>query len=411
MSYKLDLRGPSVTVQTACSTSLVAVHLACQSLIGGECDLALAGGVTVVVPQERGYTYRPGGILSPDGHCRAFDASAAGTVFGNGLGIVVLRRLEDALADGDAVLAVIKGSSINNDGADKIGYTAPSVGGQAAVISEALSVAGVHPSTIGFVEAHGTGTPLGDPIEIAALSTVFAQAGVRAGSCAIGSVKTNIGHLDAAAGIAGLIKAVSALQAKAIPATLHFRTPNPGIDYSTSPFFVNTSLLPWPDADHPRRAGVSSFGIGGTNAHVVLEEAPSLPAPGPSRAWQILVLSARNDAALETAASNLRQSLEERSDDDLADVAFTLQAGRKRFSSRRVWLARDRTEALAVLRCGGRARGGPGRAANRVHVSGAGNAVRGHGGWSLRRGSHVSRSRRSLCGAALVPFWAPTFAR
>jgi phthiocerol/phenolphthiocerol synthesis type-I polyketide synthase E len=349
VSYKLDLRGPSVTVQTACSTSLVAVHLACQSLIGGECDLALAGGVTVVVPQERGYTYRPGGILSPDGHCRAFDASAAGTVFGNGLGIVVLRRLEDALADGDGVLAVIKGSSINNDGADKIGYTAPSAGGQAAVISEALSVAGVHPSTIGFVEAHGTGTPLGDPIEIAALSTVFAQAGVRAGSCAIGSVKTNIGHLDAAAGIAGLIKVVSALQAKAIPATLHFRAPNPGIDYSTSPFFVNTSLLPWPDAGHPRRAGVSSFGIGGTNAHVVLEEAPSLPAPRPSRAWHLLVLSARNEAALETAASNLRQSLDERSDDDLPDVAFTLQAGRKRFSSRRVWLARDRTEALAAL--------------------------------------------------------------
>lgn len=349
VSYKLDLRGPSVTVQTACSTSLVAVHLACQSLIGGECDLALAGGVTVVVPQERGYTYRPGGILSPDGHCRAFDASAAGTVFGNGLGVVVLRRLEDAIADGDSVLAVIKGSSINNDGTDKVGYTAPSVSGQSAVVSEALSVAGVHPATIGYVEAHGTGTPLGDPIEVAALSAVFVQAGVRPGSCAIGSVKTNVGHLDAAAGIAGLIKVVSALQAKAIPPTLHFRTPNPAIDYATSPFFVNTSLLPWPDAGHARRAGVSSFGIGGTNAHVVLEEAPSLPTSRPSRTWQIVVLSARDTSALETATSNLRQSLEQRYDTDLPDVAFTLQIGRKRFSSRRMVLARDRMEALALL--------------------------------------------------------------
>lgn len=349
VSYKLDLRGPSVTVQTACSTSLVAVHLACQSLIAGECDLALAGGVTVVVPQERGYTYRPGGVLSPDGHCRAFDASAAGTVFGNGLGIVVLRRLDDAIAHGDSVLAVIKGSSINNDGANKIGYTAPSVSGQSAVISEALSVAGVHPTTIGYVEAHGTGTPLGDPIEVAALAAVFAQADVRPGSCAIGSVKTNVGHLDAAAGIAGLIKVVLALASQAIPATLHFETLNPAIDQSKSPFFVNTSLLPWPRGASPRRACVSSFGIGGTNAHVVLEEAPLSGRSSASREWQILPLSARTAEALEAATANLRQALDQRSDDDLADVAFTLQIGRKRFSHRHVLLARDRTEALARL--------------------------------------------------------------
>ena len=350
MSYKLDLRGPSVTVQTACSTSLVAVHLACQSLIGGECDLALAGGVTVVVPQERGYRYRPGGILSPDGHCRAFDASAAGTVFGNGLGIVVLRRLDDAIADGDSVLAVIKGSSINNDGTDKIGYTAPSVSGQSAVISDALAVAGVHPGTIGYVEAHGTGTPLGDPIEVAALSAVFARAGVQPGSCAIGSVKSNVGHLDAASGIAGLIKVVSALTSQAIPATLHFQTPNPAIDQSQSPFFVNTSLLPWPTGASPRRACVSSFGIGGTNAHVVLEEAPLPRVSSSSREWQILSLSARDAGALETVTANLRQALEQRSDDDLPDVAFTLQMGRKRFSNRWVSLARDRMEALALLK-------------------------------------------------------------
>jgi acyl transferase domain-containing protein len=341
VSYKLDLRGPSVTVQTACSTSLVAVHLACQSLIGGECDLALAGGVTVVVPQESGYTFRPGGILSPDGHCRAFDQAAAGTVFANGLGVVVLRRLEDAIESRDSVLAVIKGSSINNDGAEKVGYTAPSVHGQAVVVSEALGIARVHPATIGYVEAHGTGTSLGDPIEIAALSSVFAPAGVRAGSCPIGSVKTNVGHLDAAAGVAGLIKVVSALEAKAIPATLHFQAFNPAIDGATNPFFVNTAVLPWPSAEHPRRASVSSFGIGGTNAHVVLEEAPPPPESSSSREWQLILLSARDAQAVDEAAARLRQSLSERPGNALPDIAFTLQTGRRRFSHRRALLARD----------------------------------------------------------------------
>jgi acyl transferase domain-containing protein len=342
-SYKLDFRGPSVTVQSACSTSLVAVHLACQSLIGGECDLALAGGVTVVVPQEWGYTFRPGGILSPDGHCRAFDRSAAGTVFGNGVGLVVLRRLEDAVAAGDCVLAVIKGSSINNDGTEKVGYTAPSVNGQAAVIAEALAVAGVHPATIGYVEAHGTGTSLGDPIEIAALSSVFAPAGVKPGTVPIGSVKTNVGHLDAAAGVAGLIKVVSALQAGAIPPTLHFHAFNAEINQATTPFFVNTTVLPWPAGSHPRRAGVSSFGIGGTNAHVVLEEAPARRPSTASREWQLVVLSARNAQALFETTARVRQSLEDRPAYDLADVAFTLHTGRKRFSHRQAVIARDRS--------------------------------------------------------------------
>jgi acyl transferase domain-containing protein len=348
-SYKLDLRGPSVTVQTACSTSLVAVHLACQSLIGGECDLALAGGVTVIVPQEWGYTFRPGGILSPDGHCRAFDRSAAGTVFGNGVGLVVLRRLEDALASGDSVLAVIKGSSINNDGTDKVGYIAPSVSGQAAVISEALAVAGVHPATVGYVEAHGTGTSLGDPIEVAALSSVFAPAGVKPGTLPIGSVKTNVGHLDAAAGVAGLIKVVSALQAGAIPPTLHFRAFNPEIDQATTPFFVNTTLLPWSAGEHLRRGCVSSFGIGGTNAHVVLEEAPAPPPSTSSRNWQLLVLSARDSQALAEATARLRQSLDDRPDNALADIAFTLQTGRKRFRHRRAVVARDRSNLAELL--------------------------------------------------------------
>ena len=275
VSYKLDLRGPSMTVQTACSTSLTAVHLACQSLLSGECDIALAGGVSVSVPLKGGYLYEPGGILSPDGHCRAFDADAAGTVAGNGAGIVVLRRLAEAREDGDTVAAVIRGTAVNNDGSLKAGYTAPSVDGQAEVIAEALAVADVDPATIGYVETHGTGTPLGDPIEIAALTRAFREHTDKTGFCAIGSVKSNVGHLDAAAGVTALIKATLALQHEAIPPTLNYEKPNPDLALDTSPFFVNTELRPWPREQAPRRAGVSSFGIGGTNVHVVLEEAPA----------------------------------------------------------------------------------------------------------------------------------------
>jgi len=350
VSYKLDLTGPSVAVQTACSTSLAAVHLACQGLLGGECDLALAGGVSIGVPQRLGYFFTEGGILSPDGHCRAFDADARGTAAGHGLGIVVLKRLRDAVEDGDRIYAVIKGSAMNNDGAAKVGYTAPSAEGQAKVIRAALEVAEVDPGTVGYVEAHGTGTPLGDPIEVEALTRAFRERTARRGFCAIGSVKTNIGHLDTAAGIAGLIKAVLALHHRELPPSLHFRAPNPEIDFASSPFRVSDRLTPWEPADGPRRAGVSSFGIGGTNVHVVLEEAPEPERTGWARPWQLLVLSARTPTALEASARRLADHLESHSGQELTDVAWTLQTGRRRLEHRRVLACRDRSEAIALLR-------------------------------------------------------------
>jgi acyl transferase domain-containing protein len=269
-------------VQTACSTSLVAVHLACTSLRNGECDAALAGGVSVHVQQVTGYLYQEGLILSPDGHCRAFDKAAGGTVGGNGAGVVVLRRLEDALADGDHIRAVIKATAINNDGAHKVGFTAPGVDGQREVIRDALLRAEVPLDSIGYIEAHGTGTPMGDPIEMGALGAVYGARGA-GDHIAIGSLKTNVGHLDTAAGVAGLIKAVMALHHEQIPPSLHFADPNPEIDFTGGPFFVNTSQRPWPRQDgQPRRAGVSSFGIGGTNVHAILEEAP-VPEPSVAR--------------------------------------------------------------------------------------------------------------------------------
>ena len=351
-SYKLDLRGPSVNVQTACSSSLVAVHLACQSLRSGECDMALAGGVAVRSPQKVGYLWEEGGIPSQDGHCRAFDARSAGTVFGNGVGIVVLKPLERALADGDTVHAVIKGTAINNDGALKVGYTAPSVEGQAQVIADALAAAGVDPATVTCIEAHGTGTPMGDPIEVAALTDAFRARTDRRGFCALGSVKTNIGHLDTAAGVAGLIKTVLALEHREIPPSLHFETPNPRIDFAGGPFFVNTVLRPWPPNEGTdgtlRRAGVSSFGIGGTNAHAVLEEAPAALPSGESRPWQLVLLSARTPAALDAVARNLAGALEVRPDLPLADVAHTLRVGRHAFAHRRMLVCAERGEVAAL---------------------------------------------------------------
>jgi non-ribosomal peptide synthase protein (TIGR01720 family) len=348
VSYKLNLKGPSITVQTACSTSLVAVHLACQSLLHRECDMALAGGVSVVFPQA-GYIYQEGGIRSPDGHCRAFDASASGTVGGSGVGIVLLKRLEEAIEDGDSILAIIRGSAANNDGSLKVGYTAPSVDGQSQVIAEAQAMAGVGAETIGYVEAHGTGTNLGDPIEISALTRAFRATTDNKRFCALGSLKTNIGHLDAAAGVAGLIKTVLALQHKSIPPSLHFKEPNPKIDFDVSPFFVNNRLAEWPSGPTPRRAGVSSFGMGGTNAHVVLEEAPP-PAPsGRSRTHKILVLSAKSSTALDAAASNLAAHLRSHPDLELADAAYTLQVGRQPFRYRRMVVCQDRLEAAAAL--------------------------------------------------------------
>jgi phthiocerol/phenolphthiocerol synthesis type-I polyketide synthase E len=349
VSYKLNLSGPSVVVQTACSTSLVAVHMACQSLLSGECDLALAGGVSISVPQQAGYFYQEGGVAAPDGHCRAFDASAQGAVPGSGVGIVVLKRLQDALDDGDTIHAVIKGSAINNDGANKAGFTAPSVEGQARVIVEALTLAGVEPDTISYVETHGTGTILGDPIEIKALTEAFRSGTDRTQFCAIGSLKTNLGHLDVAAGVAGLIKAVFALKHRQIPASLHFETPNPALDLDSSPFFVNTALSDW-RATGPCRAGVSSFGIGGTNAHVILEEAPPLTPTTAARPWQLLMLSAKTETALEQATTNLVAQLEANPALDLADVAYTLLRGRRKFEQRRVLVCRDRDDALQTLR-------------------------------------------------------------
>src|SRR5689334_704855 len=349
VSYKLNLSGPSISVQTACSTSLVAVHLACQSLLNGECSMALAGGVTISVPQKAGYKYEEGGIMSPDGHCRTFDASAKGTVAGSGVGIVVLKRLEDALASGDTIHAVIKGSAINNDGSQKAGYTAPSIEGQAAVISEALHMAGVEAATIGYVEAHGTGTVLGDPIEVAALTQAF-RAGTDAKEfCAIGSVKSAIGHADTAAGVAGLIKTVLALKHKQLPPSLHFEVPNPGIDFADSPFYVNAKLGEWTSNGTPRRAGISSFGIGGTNAHVIVEEAPDGAAAGTVRPLHLITLSAKTAGALATSAGNLAAHLRQHPELNVADVAHTLQRGRKAFDHRLVVVCRDLDEAVAAL--------------------------------------------------------------
>jgi amino acid adenylation domain-containing protein len=352
VSYKLNLKGPSLNVQTACSTSLVAIHLACQHLLHGECDLALAGGVTLYSPVKSGTVYQEGGILALDGHCRAFDERSQGTVVGNGAAVVALKRLADAIADGDSIHAVIKGSAINNDGSGKVGYTAPSVDGQAAVVSQALAVAGVEPATIRYVETHGTGTALGDPIEIAALTRAFRAgrdgAGER-GFCGIGSVKSNVGHLDTAAGAAGLIKAVLAVEYGELPPSLHFERPNPALGLPETPFYVVDRLTPWPASGGPRRAGVSAFGIGGTNAHVVLEQAPPVEPSGPSREAQLLVLSARTETALEMATDNLTRHLREHPDLPLADVAFTLQTGRKVFRHRRTLVASGVEEAAALL--------------------------------------------------------------
>jgi amino acid adenylation domain-containing protein len=347
LSYLLDLRGPSVPVNTACSTSLVAVHLACQSLMNGECDMALAGGVSL--SSQTGYIFEESGILSPDGVCRAFDANAQGTVPGSGAALVLLKPLDQAIAAGDHIHAVIKGSAINNDGNLKVGYTAPSVEGQRRVIEQALANAGVAAEQLSYIETHGTGTPLGDPIEIEALRQVFAGDSAAAGEklCAIGSVKTNIGHCDSAAGIAGLIKAVLCLEHQTLVPTLHFDKPNPQLDLDQSRFYVNTQTAPWERM--PRLAGVSSFGIGGTNAHVILAEAPSQKTSTPSRSWQVLTLSARTESALERQKVDLVNALLENPDLPLADVAFTLNSGRRAFPLRQSFICANTEEAIATL--------------------------------------------------------------
>ncbi|MFN6525819.1 aminotransferase class III-fold pyridoxal phosphate-dependent enzyme [Nostoc sp. ChiSLP03a] len=348
-AYKLNLKGPAVSVNTACSTSLVAVIQACQALTSYQCDLALSGGVSMTTPQNSGYVPQEGSMLSGDGHCRPFDASAQGTMFNNGAGVVVLKRLEDALNDGDRIYAVIRGSGINNDGADKVSFTAPSVDGQAEAIAMAQAYANFHPETISYIEAHGTATPLGDPIEIEALTQAFRVHTDAKQFCAIGSLKSNVGHLVAAAGVAGLIKTALALHYKKIPPSLNFEAPNPKIDLANSPFYVNTKLAEWSEGETLRRAGVSSFGVGGTNAHIVLEEAPQIQSSGSSRPQQLLLLSAKTSQALEAATANLQQHLQYNAEINLADVAYTLQRGRKAFNYRRSVVCHDITDAITAL--------------------------------------------------------------
>jgi acyl transferase domain-containing protein len=348
ISYKLNLKGPSITVQTACSTSMVAVHLARQSLLSGETDMTLAGAVSVRVPHRAGYLHDGGGVVSPDGHVRAFDAKANGTVFGSGGGILVLKRLADALSDGDTIHAVIKGSAVNNDGSEKAGYTAPSVNSQADAVVEALANAGAEADNITYIEAHGSGTPVGDPIEVRALTKAFRTFTQRSGYCAIGSVKTNVGHLDAAAAVAGIIKTVLALEHRQLPPSLHFSEANPEIDFPRTPFYVNTHLREWV-SDGPRRAGVMSTGMGGTNAHVVLEEAPEPAASTDAHPPHLLILSAKTETALDEAAHRLREFLINNDSVNMADLAYTLQVGRKAFPYRRCLVCVGREDAIAAL--------------------------------------------------------------
>ncbi|MBV9790076.1 MAG: acyltransferase domain-containing protein, partial [Chloroflexi bacterium] len=349
VSYKLNLRGPSVAVQTFCSTSLVAVHLAYQSLITYESDITVAGGVAIAFPQGNGYHYQEGGIVSPDGYCRTFDAQAQGSVMGNGLGVVVLKRMSEALADGDQIYAVIKGSAINNDGVRKVGYTAPGLAGQTSVVVRGLNNAGVKAETISYVEAHGTATPLGDSVELASLIRAFSRGSKKKQFCALGSAKPNIGHLDRASGVTGLIKTAMALTHKQLPPLLHFEQASPDIDLENSPFYVNTELREWPVGPTPRRAGVSSFGLGGTNVHVVLEEAPELARTSPSRPHQLLVLSAKTESALDAMTANLIAHVRQQPDLNPADVAYTLQIGRSAFNHRRTLVFSDLADLVAGL--------------------------------------------------------------
>ncbi len=351
VSYKLGLKGPSMAVQTACSTSLVAVQVACRALQRGECDMALAGGVSILFPQHAGYLYQEGMIFSPDGHCRPFDERAQGTRAGAGAGIVVLKRLDQALADGDTVHAVIRGIAINNDGAGKAGFTAPSIEGQVEVIATAQALAEVNAGTITYVEAHGTATPLGDPIEVAALTQAFRADTQEVAYCRLGSLKANLGHLDAAAGVAGLIKTVLALSHRTLPPLVNYAKPNPALNLPSSPFYASPEAAAWETpAGMPRRAGVSSFGIGGTNAHAVLEEAPVAAPRAADAGPHLLVWSARSEAALDEVGRRLAAHLAAHPEQDLADVAFTLKVGREAFAHRRAVVVQRSEQAVAALR-------------------------------------------------------------
>jgi acyl transferase domain-containing protein len=353
VAYKLNLRGPALTIQTACSTSLVAVSQAVAALNTYQCDLALAGGVSISFPQTRGYRYEEGSIASADGHCRAFDAEARGTVFGAGCGVVLLKRLAEALADGDPIYAVIKGAALNNDGSAKQSFMAPSPDGQAEVIALAQALAGVSADTVSYIEAHGTGTPVGDPIEVAGLTQAFRATTDRTEFCWLGTAKSNFGHLEIAAGVTGLIKTALALQHRELPPTLHYQTPNPNIDFAATPFKVVSRLEPWEGVPLPRRAGVSSFGVGGTNAHVVLEEAPVVEPSGSSRPQQLMLVSARSSEALDRSADALAARLAEGGEPAwFADAAFTLMTGRRAFPHRCAVVAPDAAAAAERLSAG-----------------------------------------------------------
>jgi len=350
VSHILDLKGPSINIQTACSTSLVAVHYACNALRQGDCDMALAGGVTIELPHGRGYLFKENEILSPDGHCHAFDHRAQGTVFGSGAGCVALRRLSDAQADGDHIYAIIRGSAVNNDGADKASYLAPSVDGQAGAIASALGNAGVTADTVDYIECHGTGTYLGDPIEVSALTEAFRQTTDQTGYCRIGSVKTNIGHLDTAAGVASLVKASLGLHNRQMPPSLGYEASNPVIEFESSPFSVNTSLRDWDGRGTPRRAGINSLGVGGTNAHTVIEEAPDRPASEEGDwPFHVLCISGRSKSALEDNSKALAAHLRANPDQPLADIAWSLKEGRRGFDKRRVVVAETHEEAATLL--------------------------------------------------------------
>ena len=349
IAYKMNLRGPSIAVQSACSTSLVAICQACQNLQTYQCDMALAGGVSVTFPQKRGYVHEEGSLVSGDGRCRPFDIAAGGTVFGDGVGIVVLKRADEAMRDGDHIHAIIRGYAVNNDGSTKVSYMAPSVDGQAEAIATAQALAGIDVSTIRYIEAHGTGTSLGDPIEVAALTKAFRAVTDEKQFCALGAVKGNIGHLEAASGVAGLLKAIMVLERREIPPTLHFSAPNPRIDFASSPFYVSSKLQDWSASDIPRRAGVSSFGVGGTNAHVVLEEAPREAEAATDYPKQVLVLSAKSETALEEATNRLAAHLRANPEISIPDTAYTLQVGRRAFRHRRSFVACSVEGVLKIL--------------------------------------------------------------
>ncbi|MCU0289496.1 MAG: type I polyketide synthase, partial [Acidobacteria bacterium] len=347
VAYKLNLKGPAVTVHTACSTSLTAIHIACRALLMGECDMALAGGTAANTRESLGYIYQEGMVNSPDGHCRAFDASAGGIIGGEGIGAVVLKKLKRAVQDYDNIHAVILGSAANNDGNQKVGFSAPSVEAQSRLVRMLFHITKIEPESISYIETHGTGTVLGDPIEIEALKQAFKTD--KKGFCRIGSVKTNIGHLDSAAGVVGFIKTVLALENRLIPPSLNFKTPNPKIDFENSPFRVNTQLVEWENDKYPLRAGVNSLGIGGTNVHIFLEEKPATIKSSQGREWQLLFLSGKTGTALNHSAENLAKFLKENPGTNLADMAYTLHAGRKAFKYRRKLVCANIAEAIEML--------------------------------------------------------------